>query len=355
MPKSIFTFKNLYLAYLDCRKNKRNSLSALEFEFDLERNLGGLLKELRERVYKPGPSICFVVKEPCLREIFAASFRDRVVHHLLVREIEEAGEKAFIHDSYACRKGKGTHKAVARLFSFMRKATSNYNKKGFFLKMDISGFFMSIDKKKLFSLFKNLVVKEEKPDRWKKEVLWLGRVVISHDPTRNYVLKGDPSLFSLIPPRKSLFKAGEGKGLPIGNYSSQFFANLYLNELDQFVKRKLKVKHYLRYVDDFVVVAKKRERLKEIMLPIRKFIKRKLTLSLNFSKTKLECLEKGIRFLGYFLKPNCVLVEKRVVKRFKKKIKTLGQEAFASYRAHFEKAESFNLLNVFSGFNLCSV
>ncbi len=352
MADSIFTFKNLYLAYLDCRKNKRNSLSALEFEFDLERNLNDLLKELKERVYKPGPSICFVVKEPCIREVFAASFRDRVVHHLLVREVEEAGERAFIHDSYACRKGKGTHKAVERLTSLMRKVTSNYTKKGFYLKMDISGFFMSIGRKKLYSLFEKLVLKEEKEERWKKEVLWLGRVIIFHNPTKNYVMKGDPSLFSLIPARKSLFRAGEGKGLPIGNYSSQFFANLYLNELDQFVKRRLKIKHYLRYVDDFVIIGRNRESLKKITLPIKEFLKRKLLLSLNFSKTKLEELGKGISFLGYFLKPDCILVEKRVVKRFKKKIGSLKPAVLVSYRAHFEKDRSFNL---FSGFNLCPI
>jgi len=155
--KTIFTFEKLYQAYLDCRRTKRKTMNALKFEWNLERNLFQLQKELEERTYQPGRSICFVVKEPSPREIFAASFRDRIVHHLLIREVLGAGEKRFVFDSFACRKEKGTHAAIKRLRSFIRRITKNYRENAFYLQLDISGFFMAINHSILYSLFEKLV------------------------------------------------------------------------------------------------------------------------------------------------------------------------------------------------------
>jgi len=348
---TIFTFEKLYKAYLDCRKNKRNTINALDFEWNLERNLFQLQKELENKIYKPGHSICFVITEPCPREIFAATFRDRVVHHLLVREIEQIGEKSFIFDSFSCRKNKGTYSAVKRLRDFIRKATKNYSKKALCLKLDISGFFMAINHNILYKILKELVLKQNRPYWWKRDVLWLAKVIIFHKPTSNYIIKGNISLFKLIPSRKSLFGAAKDKGLPIGNYSSQFFANLYLNNLDHFIKRELKCKYYVRYVDDLVILSQDRGKLKYFRDKINIFLKENLNLQLNLDKTKLQGIDKGINFLGYFIKPYYILVRKRVIKRFKNKLFSLDRKReqrkvlamVNSYYGHFKHAFSYNL------------
>ncbi|MEF8847402.1 MAG: RNA-directed DNA polymerase [Candidatus Paceibacterota bacterium] len=349
----MFSYQKIYKAYLDCRQNKRSTVNALNFEWKQERNLFELKEELQNKTYEPGRSICFVVTDPSPREIFAATFKDRVVHHVLVNELEEAGERAFIHDSYSCREGKGTHKAVERLQKFMRKVTDNYNQKAYYLQLDISGFFMNIDRNILKAILKKLILKQQKPYQWKKNVFWLGQKVISYDPTDNYITKGNKELFDLIPPRKSLFESGPDKGLPIGNYSSQFFANLYLNQLDQFVKRELKRSYYLRYVDDFIILGKNKERLKSLIKKINNFLKSTLNLRLNSSKTKLKGLKQGVDFLGYFVKPHCILVRERVVNTLKKKLRDFNQKkeidpkqvlaTINSYFGHFKHADSLNL------------
>ena len=155
MSATIFTFEKLYRAYLDCRKTKRKTINALKFEMNLERNLFQLQKELQNKTYRPGRSICFAVTNPCPREIFAAGFKDRVIHHLLVREVEEIGEKSFIFDTFSCRKNKGTHSAVERLKYFIRKTTKNYRREAFYLKLDISGFFMAISHDILYDIFES--------------------------------------------------------------------------------------------------------------------------------------------------------------------------------------------------------
>jgi len=351
--KETFSYEKLYKAYLDCRKNKRNTDSALEFEWDMEKNLYELYKEINSKTYNPGKSICFVCEEPTVREIFAAEFRDRIIYHLLVNEVEEAGERNFIYDSYSCRKNKGTHKAVKRLKSFSKKVTKNYSRSAYCLQMDISGFFMSINHKVLYAIFKKIIVRQEKPHRWKSDLLWLGKKVIYHKPIDNYQKKGNTELFKLVPPRKSLFFADKNKGLPIGNYCSQFFSNLYLNQLDQFVKRKLKRKYYIRYVDDFLILGTSKKSLKNDSLKIENFLKNYLDLKINTSKTKLKDLRSGIDFLGYFLKPGYKLARERTVKSLKSKLYEFRsqpnpnpEEVMAtinSYFGHFKHANSFKL------------
>jgi len=256
-----------------------------------------LQEELLSKTYRPGRSICFAVNDPTCREIFAADFRDRVIHHLLVDNIEEFGERKFIQDSFACRKGKGMHKAVERLKSFCVKASDNYKKETFYAQMDISGFFMNIDHRILYKIFIRLVKRQKMPPQWKEDVLWLGEKIIFHKPTSDYVVKGNKKLLASIPSRKSLFGTSEGKGLPIGNYSSQFFGNLFLNELDYFVKRRLKCKYYIRYVDDFIILNKDREKLRDLSRKIEEFLKYNLDLRINPVKTKIRPVEQGIDFL----------------------------------------------------------
>ena len=324
-----------------------------------------LQQELRSGSYYPSRSICFVVSDPSVREIFAADFKDRIVHHLLVRQIEEAGERHFIHDSYACRPGKGAHKAVTGLRNFTRKASDNHRRPVFYAQMDISGFFMNIDHDILYRIFTRFIKKQKKSRQWKREMLWLGKVIIFHKPTENYVTKGNPELLNSIPKRKSLFYSGPGKGLPIGNYSSQFLGNLFLNELDQFVKRELKCRYYLRYVDDFIILGRNKHELRCLSRRIDRFLRRELDLELNPIKTKIRPVEQGIDFLGYVVKEKYVLVRKRVKKKMKDKarhiaahdpLESLDPWATArrqistlnSYYGHLKHADAQNLkLRVF--------
>ncbi|MEA2083533.1 MAG: reverse transcriptase domain-containing protein [Thermodesulfobacteriota bacterium] len=228
----LFSFANIHRQYLLCRKNKRNTINALRFEADQEKELFKLYSELNDRTYRPGRSVCFFAEKPKLREIFAADFRDRIVHHILVDYLERIWEPIFIHDSYACRKGKGIHKGVARLRKFIRKVSANGSRKAWYLQLDIKNYFMTMDKEIFFSLIR--------PKCPNEEMLWLCQLLIFHDCTNDPVMRGDARLARVIPPHKTLFHVPEGKGLPIGNLNSQFFANVYLNTLDQFVKHRLK-------------------------------------------------------------------------------------------------------------------
>lgn len=264
------------------------------------------------RAYHPTTSICFVQKRPKLREIFAADFRDRVVHHLLVSTLEPIFERHFIHDSYACRNGKGVHAAVARLRSFLGSVTANGTRRAWFLKEDISGFFMNIDKEVLYDLICRRVKRED--------IRRLAAVLIFHDCTRDYHFKGDPSILSLIPPHKTLFKVPAGKGLPIGNLTSQFFANVYLNELDQFVKRELRCRWYLRYCDDFLLLGRSPRELAEHHARIGEFLGERLLLELNPKQYRLRPVSSGIDFLGYVVRRSHVLVRRRVVSHLRERL-----------------------------------
>jgi hypothetical protein len=198
-----------------------------------------------------------------------------------------------------------------------------------------------------------------KKDGWQDEMIWLAHKIIFHDPTKNFVYKGDPALMKLIPKHKSLFYSGEGKGLPIGNLTSQFFANVYLNELDQFVtgdtrRGGLGCRNYARYVDDFIMIDRDKYKLLARIGPIRDFLKQHLDLDLHPDKIRLQHVSKGIDFLGYFIKPTHMLVRQSVVRRFKDKLyRRRDQEdglfsiddisMIKSYSGHFGHANTHNL------------
>ena len=351
----IFTYQRLYRAYLDCRRHKRKTANALKFEYNLEENLLKLLSELRERTYAPGRSIRFIVTKPKPREIFAADFRDRVVHHLLVNELAPHAEKRFTHDSYACRPGKGTHRAVGRLRKFIRSA-GDKNQELHYLQLDIKTFFPSIDQKILFSIAERLIWRVAKNIEWAGEMTWLSRRIIFHNAAANYYYKGKPELKKLIPPEKSLVGRQPGRGLPIGNYTSQFFANLYLNELDQFIKRDLRCRNYVRYVDDLVLVHADKSDFDGWTERINDFLKNKLALRLNEKKIRARPVASGIDFLGYFIKADYVLVRRAVVRRLHKRLfapasptdvptenRELLLQTISSYFAHFKFADSWRL------------
>lgn len=340
----LFPQERLIEAYLSCRKNKRPKRSSLGYEVSYEHLLPSLISRLRTHTYTPGRSSCFVVTKPKIREIFAADFEDRIIHHLLVKAIEPYYEKRFIYDSYACRKNKGTHKAVERLQEFMTRVTWNQRRNAYYLQLDIRNFFTSIDKNILYSLLCDAIRQ--------RELCNLARIIVKNDPTKNCRIKGDRRLLACIPRQKSLFSSSPQKGLPIGNLTSQFFANVYLNELDQYVKRTLKIKYYIRYVDDMVILSRHRDKLSHWRKSINAFLNERLALELHPDKDKTGSVYQGVDFLGYIVKPGYILCRNRVVHNLKTKLFLfnhgfLSKESMLStvnsYYGHFGHAHTYRL------------
>jgi hypothetical protein len=190
----------------------------------------------------------------------------------------------------------------------------------FYGQFDISNFFSSINKNILYTRFSSVILAQRKPEYWKEEVLWLGRVLLFNDPTKQFVYKGDPDLKQLVPYGKSLFDHDSGTGLPIGNLTSQFLANVYLNELDHFVTAVLKCPGYGRYVDDFLLFGNSKEDIIVWRSKIRTFLKQTLRLQLNPRKEQIQPTRHGVPFVGYFIKPWGVTVRRNVVKNIKRKL-----------------------------------
>ena len=306
------SLENLYRQYYHCRRNKRNTVNALRFEAEQEKNLIALREALIERTYQPRRSVCFFTSRPKLREILAADFRDRVVHHLLVDYLEKFWEPVFIHDSYACRKGKGVHSGVQRLQQFIRQVSANGSRSAWYLQLDIRNYFMTIDRNILFGMLSAGLNDET--------ALWLTRMLVYHDVTEHCHVRGCPELQARIPPHKTLFGAGPDKGLPIGNLNSQFFANVYLNRLDQFVKHELKCRYYLRYCDDFLLLDNDPDQLRAWKAQIEDYLQDKLALDLN-PRQRLAPVSNGIDFLGYIVRRDYLLVRRRVVNNLKVKLR----------------------------------
>lgn len=291
-----FSFLDLLHAWLDFRRTKRNSASALAFERDLEDNLRDIYDRLIAGTWSPGPSICFVIQRPKPREVWAASCGDRVVHWALHNAIAPAIYRSFIADSCACIPGRGTLYAVERLEAKVRCLTQGWQKPAYYLKCDVANFFVSIDKPRLRALLERRIA----DPGW----LSLATVILMHDPRRDVVLQSSAAELALIPPHKSLFNAPVDKGLPIGNLSSQFFANIYLDELDQFVKHRIGARHYVRYVDDFVLLHESPRWLNVARDAIADFIDERLALQLNDRKTVLQPVRRGLDFAGQVIRPH---------------------------------------------------
>lgn len=289
-----FQFEDLVQAYYDCRRNKRNSASARLFEKDMEINLLELYDDLIAGTYRPGRSICFVVTRPKAREVWAAAFRDRVVHHLMYNHVAPRFYASFIADSCACIPGRGTLYAATRLESKIRSASENWSKPVFYLKCDLANFFVAIDKA---VLRKQLEARITEP-WW----LALATQILMHDPREDYETRSPAHLFNRVPQHKRLVAQPARLGLPIGNLSSQFFANVYLDALDQFAKHTLRAKHYIRYVDDFVFLHESPQQLNEWLAAVEAFLPR-LVAKLNPTKTILQPVDRGVDFVGHVIKP----------------------------------------------------
>lgn len=293
-PSCDMTPLELFEAYYDCRRTKRNSANALLFEENLERNLMNLYHDLRSGEYRPGRSICFVAEHPKVREVWAADFRDRIVHHLLYNRVSERFHRRFIHDSYACIPGKGTHRAVARMEHMARSVTRNHTIAGCVLKMDVANFFVSIDRQVLDGQLAKHI----------HEPWWLAlcRTLLHHDPTQDVYVKSPSWLMCRVPAHKSLFNSG-GRGLPIGNLSSQFFANVYMDAIDQHAKHALKLQHWVRYVDDIVVFGRDGSELAALAPQVDRFLQERLRIRLHPNKTSINKIEHGFDALGFVVRP----------------------------------------------------
>lgn len=293
---------DVFQAYYDARRNKRNTPSQLRFELDLERNLVGLCHDLRSRRYKPRPSVCFVVCDSVKREVFASDFRDRVVHHLYCNYVSALFDRHFIYDSYSCREGKGTLTGIERMEHHIRSATRNYTREAYVLQMDIEGYFMSIDRRRLCRMVHEMVGRIPLPPERRELVEWLTDVITLKDPQEGAVVKGDPREWDDLPRSKCLRFSPEGVGLPIGDLTSQLFSNVYLNGMDWHITRELGFKHYGRYVDDFYIVDCDRERLWEAVRQVGDYLST-LGLRLHPRKTRLTPATEPVRFLGAVVYP----------------------------------------------------
>jgi len=307
---------DLFRAYFDTRKNKRRTANAMAFEAGYEEKLFKLYYEIMNREYKIGQSICFVVDRPVKREIFAADFRDRIVHHLIFNYISPIFEKHFVKDSYSCRAGKGTSRGIKRVDHFIRSGSANYQKECWILKLDIKGYFMAMNRNILYKKIEQKLIGIGNSDFDIDLILYLLRAVIFNDPTKNCHIKGRREDWAGLPKSKSLFFAGKGKGFPIGNLTSQLFGNIYLDEFDHFVREQLGIKRYGRYVDDMVFVHEDKEFLKSRILKIKDYLKKELELALHPGKIYLQHFAKGVGFLGVFIKPYRIYIGRRTKRNF---------------------------------------
>lgn len=283
------SIENLESAFKKARKHKTLKPYVIEFERNLKENLNLLRNELLFQSYKPKPLETFILRDPKTRKISKSDFRDRIVHHAICNVIELFFDKRFIHDSFANRKGKGTLNAVKRFDYFKKKVSCNNIKNCFVLKADVKHYFETVNHKILLNMLSEKVLDER--------VISLIKLILANHKTKE-----------------------KGKGMPLGNLTSQFFANVYLNELDQFIKQKLKAEYYIRYVDDFVILHSSKALLEDYKRRIDSFLRRSLDLELHPDKSKIIKLEKGIGFLGFRVFYYHKLLRKKNMKRFERNL-----------------------------------
>ena len=293
--KKLITKENIFRGYREFLKGKKKKKDVVKFAKEKNKNLSDLQMSLLNKSYQPGGYSQFLVHDPKTRIIHKASVRDRVVHHIVSDVLVKIFEPTFIAHSYSCRKGKGTHKGVVALQKMALKVSRNDTKTCWVLKSDISKFFASINHKILLRMLKRKIEDEDFCDL-------LTKIVDSFYSDKTVDLN-------------------DKKGIPIGNLTSQFFSNVYLNELDRFIKHDLRVTYYVRYADDFVIVDNSRDYLLSLVDPIQKFLKSKLDLELHPGKITTRKFISGIDFLGYIIFPSYILPRTKTKRRLIRKIR----------------------------------
>lgn len=324
----ICTFDSLYKAHCTARLCKRKKREVIEFEMDLARNLVDISDQLTARTYHMNGYYHFMVMEPKEREIFAAHYRDRVVLHSVCDEVlVPLFEKLLIYDNAACRKGKGTHFALRRFKGFLREHYKAHGNRGYVLKCDISKYFASIDHEILLGKLRRVIRDDDVFN-------------LIEDYVRNYHTKGMP-----------------GVGLPLGNQTSQLFALYYLDGMDRMLKERMRFKHYVRYMDDFLVLHHDKGRLEEAREAVQRYVESELKLTLN-AKTRIIPLSQGVEFLGwrfYLTREGRIRMRlrKQSKNRFARRMKRLAEDymagkateenvraTIASYKGHLKHGDA---------------
>lgn len=344
-------------AYAEARRGKRTTHDEHEFELNWAENIDNLVKMIEERHYVPGASIAFVIYDPMVREIFAAMFKDRSVHHLLHSTTSEYYEEdVFIDTSTSCRKGKGTKYAIEVAQEHMRLVTENFTKKAWVVKLDLSGYFMSLPRVDLCNIIIDGLNRQFKPYRGRRSaeqllatLKFLWERVIMDDPAEKARKRGSESDWDpeVLPPRKSLFCQPVGQGIVIGNLTSQLASNIYLHALDIFVTEVLGYRYYGRYVDDFYIMVSEEDypQLKRDIKVIEQFLKNELGLTLHPNKRYCQSVYKGLPYLGARIYPHCLYPSDRLQAKFKKAVYDFehGQgkiETVISYLGHMKHLDA---------------
>ncbi|OHA09093.1 MAG: hypothetical protein A3B37_00935 [Candidatus Sungbacteria bacterium RIFCSPLOWO2_01_FULL_59_16] len=309
----IVSVENLLEAWREFLKGKRYRRDAQEFSLRLMDNILELHGELRNHIYRHGGYQAFAIHDPKPRSIHKASVRDRLLHHAIHRALYPFFERAFIADSYSCRLGKGTHRALDRFRAFGYRVSRNNTRTCWVLKCDIKKFFASIDQEVLAGILRRYISNAE--------VLWLlGQVVGSFHST------------------------APGKGLPLGNITSQLLVNVYMNEFDQFVKRQLKAKHYIRYADDFVIFLEEQRWLEGQIPRISKFLRERLRLELHPGKVFIKTLASGVDFLGWVHFPDHRVLRTTTKRRMIKRLEgNKSPETLNAYLGLLKHGNAYNL------------
>ncbi len=296
--EKIISLENLFLAWDKFKSNKQKKRDVQYFEWRLEENIFQLHRDLESRSYRHGVYTSFYIRDPKQRHIHKATVRDRILHHAIFATLNPIFEPVFIFNSLSCRIDKGTHKGIDILDRLTRQVSSNAFRSCFVLKCDIRKFFETIDHKILLDIIRKRIKDTN--------AISLLEEIIESFTSRHSILS-------------------KRKGLPIGNLTSQLFANVYLNEFDQFIRHKLKVKNYIRYTDDFVIVAEDKPYLENLIAPVRTFLSDKLALELHPKKITIRKFHQGVDFLGYVVLPHHRLLrtktKQRIFRKLEKRIK----------------------------------
>ena len=315
LPSSLFA--ELWLAYLQARKGKRSKRSVMQAEHDPTPMLMELAQQLESKTWQPGRYTAFLVQQPVLREIFAAPFRDRVVHHFLYNRICAAIENQLVYDCSSCRVGKGTHFAVQRVKRFLRAASEGHSQPVWVLRLDIQAYFVSIRRDRLYSVCHAMLVRAGLAEHPEWELTeWLLAQICFHDPTSHVLRMGEDAEWAHLPRSKSLYHAARGCGLPIGNLTSQLFGNVYLDALDQYIKRELGIAFYSRYVDDMVLLHRDRDVLKGYISKVRNWLTNERSLTMHPGKIHLSMARAGFPYLGAYILPGRIYAGSRVKDAF---------------------------------------
>ena len=336
--KEIISFENLILAWHKARKGKTGKKYVLEFEQEIFCNLMALHYELKYQTYTPRPLKTFILRDPKTRKINKSDFRDRIVHHAIVSILEPIFDKTFIYDSCANRVGKGNLFALKRFKQFVRKVSRNGKINGWFNNNQIKGYCFKADIKHYFEEVNHSILMKiiERKIRDVKLAELINKI------NANFGMQGE----------RVTSWTEDRKGMPLGNLTSQFFANVYLNELDYFVKHKLKVKYYIRYVDDFIILHSSKRQLQEWKEQIDEFLKEKLKIKLHTQKSRIISLSNGIDFIGFRSFYYYRLVRERNIRKMKKKVGKMRNceisywklmESYQGWQAYAKWANSFTL------------